>query len=157
MAVGLTTIVTSAIELLFGWSEIGNSEDERTNADASVHRLFEWDRPKSRAVAEQSMDDFMRRIEYFPVVLMALRLLDVSASYNHVLKGLKIATTVRNRLAQSSGDLLFERREEARESGQAGRQSSRVADRLEAEYPDAANVLKNETHSRTRYGGWQRH
>ena len=100
-----------------------------------------------RAVAEQSMDDFMRRIEYFPVVLMALRLLDVSASYNRVLKGLKIATRpYATDWLNLLGDLLLERREEARRVLDGlDAKAAELADRLEADYPDAANVLKNDS------------
>ena len=45
-----------------------------------------------RALAEQSLDDLVRRIERFPIVLMALRLLDHSARYDPNLKKLNIPT-----------------------------------------------------------------
>ena len=147
MAVGLTTIVTSTIELLFGWSEVGEirKTSEQTPTPLFVDCSNGIDR-NLRAIAEQSMDDFMRRIEYFPVVLMALRLLDVSASYNRVLKGLKIATRpYATDWLNLLGDLLLERREEARRVLDGlDAKAAELADRLEADYPDAANVLKND-------------
>jgi hypothetical protein len=93
MAIGLTTIVTSTIELLFEWSEAGEirKKNEQRPTPLFVDCSNGIDR-NLRAVAEQSIDDLMRRIEYFPVVLMALRLLDVSARYNPVLKRLVIPT-----------------------------------------------------------------
>ena len=148
MAVGLTTIVTSTIELLFGWSEVGEirKTSEQTPTALFIDCSNGIDR-NLRAVAEQSMDDFMRRIEYFPVVLMALRLLDVSASYNRVLKGLKIATRpYATDWLNLLGDLLLERREEARRVLDGlDAKAAELADRLEADYPDAANVLKNDS------------
>ena len=147
MAVGLTTILTSTIELLFGWSEVG--EIRKTSEQAPTPLFVDCsngiDR-NLRAVAEQSMDDFMRRIEYFPVVLMALRLLDVSASYNRVLKGLKIATKpYATDWLNLLGDLLLERREEAqRVLDGLDAKAAELADRLEADYPEATNVLKND-------------
>ena len=67
-----------------------------------------------RSLAEQSLDDFMRRIERFPVILMALRLLDRGARYDPKIKALNIptrpyATAWLNML----GELLHDRREEA--------------------------------------------
>jgi hypothetical protein len=77
MAVGLTTIVTSVIELLFEWADTGKIREKReqqptylfVDCSNGVERSL-------RALAEQSMEDFKRRIERFPLVLMALRLLD---------------------------------------------------------------------------------
>ena len=39
-----------------------------------------------RAAAEQSMDDYMRRMDRFPVLLMVLRLLDYQAGNNQRIK-----------------------------------------------------------------------
>ena len=81
MAVGLTTILTNVVELLFDWVEMGvvrKPSDQRAT-DLFVDCSNGIDR-HLRAIAEQSMDDFMRRIERFPVVLMALRLLDYGAA-----------------------------------------------------------------------------
>jgi hypothetical protein len=146
MAIGLTTIVTSVIELLFEWSQTG---EIRKKSDQQPTLLFVdcsngIDR-NLRALAEQSIDDFLRRIEYFPVVLMALRLLDVSARYDPVLKRLAIpARPYATEWLNFLGDLLHGRREEARLLLYAlEAKAAELADRLEDEYPDAASVLKN--------------
>ena len=64
MAVGLTTIFTSVVELLFEWVDTGTI---RPKNDQSPAELFvdcsNGVQRSLRAVAEQSMDDFMRRIE----------------------------------------------------------------------------------------------
>lgn len=147
MAVGLTTIVTSAIELLFEWSETGRirKRGEQKATSLFVDCSNGVDR-NLRAIAEQSMDDFMRRIEYFPVVLMALRLLDVSARYNPALKKLKIATRpYATDWLNFLGDLLFERREESRRVLDGlEEKAALLAERLEDDYPDAVKVLKSD-------------
>jgi hypothetical protein len=147
VAVGLTTIVTSVIELLFEWAATG---EVRKKCEQKPTPLFVdcsngVDR-SLRALAEQSMDDFMRRIERFPVVLMALRLLDHGARYDSKLKKLDIktrpyATDWLNLL----GELLHQRRE------QAGpilydleRKAAELADRLQEDYPAAGDMLRND-------------
>ncbi len=147
MAVGLTVIVTSVIELLFGWAAAGEIRklNEQRPAQFFVDCSNGVDRT-SRALAEQSVDDFMRRAEYFPVVLMALRLLDYGARYDAKLKKFDIqtrpyATDWLNML----GDLMHERRRE----GMAilydlERKGAELAERLRDEYPDVAELLNNE-------------
>ncbi len=146
MAVGLTTILTSVIDLLFDWVEVGAIRPKADQVPAalfvdcsnSVHRSL-------RAVAEQSMDDFMRRIERFPVVTMALRLLDYQTRYDPTLRNLDIkhrpyATEWINLL----GELLHGRRDEARDIHRdLERYAQRLAEAFEDDYPEAANVLKN--------------
>ena len=77
MAVGMTAILTSVMEILFEWAETGEirKKCEQTPAFLFVDCSTGVDR-SLRLIAEQSMDDFMRRIERFPVILMALRLVD---------------------------------------------------------------------------------
>lgn len=147
MAVGLTTIVTSVIRLLFDWAvtgEISKRNDQKpiplfVDCSNGVERSL-------RTLSEQSMDDFVRRIERFPVILMSLRLLDYRARYDARVKKLNIqtrpyATDWLNLL----GDLMHERRPEAGpilydlES-----KAAELADRLEEEYPEAAELLSNE-------------
>ncbi len=147
MAVGLTTIVTSVIEILFGWAnsgEICKRNDQRPAAffvDCSngVDRTL-------RSPAEQSMDDFMRRSEYFPVVLMALRLLDYAASYDPKLKRLNVETTpYATEWLNLLGDLLYERRPEAQAIlYDMERKAAELAERLREEYPEAAEILEND-------------
>lgn len=147
MSVGLTAIVTSTLEILFKWAEIGEIYKRAeqhptylfTDCSNGVNRNL-------RALAEQSMDDFMRRVERLPVVLMALRLLDYSARYDPKIKRLAIqtkpyATAWLNLL----GELLYQRREEASLIlYDLERKCAELAERLHEEYPEAAEILENE-------------
>lgn len=73
MAVGLTTIFTSVVELLFEWVDSGTVRPKNDQCPAKLFVDCSSGVQRSlRAVAEQSMDDFMRRLERLPVVLMAL-------------------------------------------------------------------------------------
>lgn len=116
IAVGMTTIFTSVIEILFEWAATG--EIQKT-CDQEPVRLFidcsvSVDR-RLKTLAEQSLDDFMRRIERFPVILMALRLLDYNARNNRKLRSLGIPTRpYATAWVNILGELLYERREEAR-------------------------------------------
>lgn len=147
MAVGLTTIFTSVIELLFEWVDTGiiRPKNEQSPADLFVDCSNGVQR-SLRAVAEQSMDDFMRRIERLPVVLMALRLLDNEARFDPTLKKLHVdyrpyATAWVDLL----GDLLKERRDEARDvHHDLERHAQRLAEAFEVDYPQAAEILRND-------------
>ena len=147
MAIGLTTIVTSVIELLFDWTDTGEIPIRSAQQPAQLFVDCSNGIERSlRAVAEQSMDDFMRRTDYFPVVLMALRLLDYGASYDPKLKKLDIPTyPYATEWLNLLGDLLFERRKE----GMAilydmERKSAELAERLREEYPEAVDILEND-------------
>jgi hypothetical protein len=147
MAVGLTTIATSVIELLFEWAATGEirkkCEQQPTHLFVDCSNGVER---SLRALAEQSMDDFMRRIERFPVVLMALRLLDYGARYDSKLKKLDIqirpyATDWLNLL----GELVHQRREEAHAIlYDLERKAAELADRLQEDYPETSEMLRND-------------
>jgi hypothetical protein len=147
VAVGLTTIVTSSIELIFDWAITGEvrPKGEQSPAPFFVDCSNGVER-KLRALAEQSMDDFMRRIERFPAVLMVLRLLDYGARYDPMLKKLNIpAGPYATEWFHLLGDLLHGRREEARAvTYDLERKAAELADRLQADYPEAAEALRNE-------------
>ncbi len=147
MAVGLTTIVTSVIELLLEWAETGKIRN-RTDQQP-IHLFVDCSNGVDRdlrALAEQSMDDLMRRIARFPVVLMALRLLDHGARYDSKLRRLDIetrpyATDWLNLL----GDLLHLRREEAQAIlYELERKAAELQDRLQEDYPETADMLRND-------------
>ncbi len=147
MAIGLTTILTSVIELLFEWVDTGTIRERFKQRPASV--LIDCSNGvnrRLRAVTEQSMDDLMRRIERFPVVLMALRLLDYGARYDPSLKKLDIqirpyATEWINLL----GDLLHERRPEAGNVlYDLERKAQALSDAFRDDYPNAAKMLKDD-------------
>lgn len=147
MAIGLTTIVTSVIELLFEWADTG---EIRKKCDQEPAHLFVdcsngVDR-RLRGLAEQSMDDFMRRIEQFPVVLMALRLLDHGVRYDPKLKKLDIPTRpYATEWLNLLGELLHQRREEAQPILYAlERKAEELAEGFNDEYPEAAEMLRND-------------
>lgn len=147
MAVGLTTIVTSVMELLFEWAETGQSRRKSAQrpADLFVDCANGVDR-RLRALAEQSMDDFMRRTERIPVVLMALRLLDHGARFDRSLRGILPSTRpYATEWVNLLGELLHERREEAKAIlYELERKAAELAERLEEDYPEAAEILRNE-------------
>jgi hypothetical protein len=133
--------------LLFDWTTSGEIRRLREQQPARffVDCSNGVDRT-TRALAEQSMDDFMRRSEQFPVVLMVLRLLDYSARYDNKLRRLTIPTRpYATEWLNLLGDLLHERRKE----GTAilydlERKGTELAERLREEYPEAADLLENE-------------
>jgi hypothetical protein len=147
IAIGMTTILTSAIEILFEWAETGEIRKSGEQEPACLFVDFSngVDR-RLRTLAEQSLDDFMRRIERFPVILMVLRLLDRGARYDPKIKGLDIptrpyATAWLNML----GELLHNRRAEAQLIlYDMARKAEELAEKLQQEdYPEAAQMLRN--------------
>jgi hypothetical protein len=93
------------------------------------------------------MDDFVRRIERFPVVLMALRLLDHGARYDPNLKRLDIPTRpYATEWVNLLGDLLHKRRDEARDVlYDLGRKAEALAEAFSDEYPEAAKIFQNDS------------
>ena len=147
MALGLTTVVTSVINVLFSWKESGSIPPA---CDQNPSRFFVdcsngVDR-SLRALAEQSMDDFMRRIESVPVILMALRLLDHGAQYDTRLKKLNLPTRpYATEWINLLGDLLKERREEARAIlYDLERKAQELAEAFDDDYPEAAAPLRDD-------------
>jgi len=147
IAIGLTTIVTSVIEVLFEWAETG---EIRKRNEQTPTKLFadcsNGVNHSLRGLAEQSMDDFTRRIDYFPVVLMALRLLDWGVTHDRRLGRLNVrkhpcATEWLNLL----GEILLKRRDEANAIlYDIDTKSLDLANRLEADTPEVAETLRNE-------------
>lgn len=147
IALGLTTIFTSVVELLFEWVDTGTI---RPKNDQSPSELFvdcsTGVQRSLRAVAEQSMGDFMRRIERLPVVLMTLRLLDYQVRFDPSFRKLDLkdrpyATDRLNLL----GDLLKSRLDEARDVNRdLERIAQRLAEAFKDDYPEAAEILENE-------------
>jgi hypothetical protein len=147
IAVGMTTILMSAIEILFEWAETGavrkNSEQEPAylfvDCSNGVDRRL-------RTLAEQSLDDFMRRIERFPIILMALRLLDRGARYDPKIKGLNISTRPNATVwLNLLGELLHDPHSEAQLIlYDLTRKAEELAEKLEEnDYPEAAWMLRN--------------
>ena len=91
------------------------------------------------------MDEFMRRVERFPTILMALRLLDYRARYNRKIKELEIqtrpyATAWLNLL----GALLHDRHPQSQVIRYAMEEDAeKLAEELKDEYTEAAQILHN--------------
>jgi hypothetical protein len=146
VAVGMTTILTSVIEILFEWAETGEIRKSREQEPALlfVDCSNGVDR-RLRTLAEQSLDDFMRRIERFPVVLMVLRLLDRGARYDPKIKALEITTRPYATMwLNTLGELLHNRREEAKAIlYDLARKAEELGEKLDEDYPECAQMLRN--------------
>ena len=146
IAIGLTTILTSTIELLFRWSDTGEVPDRQEQEPAPLFvDCSNGVELSMRNVAKQSMDDAMRRMERFPVILMVLRLLDYHARDNREIKKQNIptrpyATAWLNLL----GDLLHDRHEQAqRIRFGIEDHADKLAEELAGDYPEAAEIFDN--------------
>ena len=147
MSVGLTTIVTSTIEILFEWAKTGTVKNRADQRPASLFvDCSNGIDPRLRGLAEQSLDDYFRRVEYIPAILMALRLLDHSARYDPKVK--KLDTPTRPYATQwlnLLGDLLFERHSESALMLRGlERKVQELAERLAEEYPEATAILQSD-------------
>lgn len=145
-AVGVTTILTSVVEILCDWVDTGAIRPKREQQPAQLFVDCSSGVNRSlRALAEQSLEDFMRRIERTPVIFMALRLLDRWARYDPKIKALAIptkpyATAWLNML----GELLHDRRPEAKAIHyDLSRKAEELAVKLEEDYPEVARSLRD--------------
>ncbi|MXZ21991.1 MAG: hypothetical protein F4Y84_15535 [Caldilineaceae bacterium SB0665_bin_25] len=146
ISVGMTTILTSAIEILLEWEETGRiRQRNRQNPSCLLVDCSNGVDRRLKALAEQSMDDFMRRVERFPVILMTLRLLDYNARRNRKIKGRNIPTTPdATAWLNLLGDLLSKPCPEARRIlANMDDQAEELAEKLEDEHPEAAQILRN--------------
>ena len=147
MTVGMTAILTSVVDMLFSWSETGTVPPKHEQAPACIFvDCSNGMDSRLRNVAEQSLDDLMRRVERLPEVLMTLRLLDHLSRYNSRIKKLNVrkrpyATEWLNLL----GEVLHERHQEASTiHGRMEDDGNQLAEALEKEYPDAAAMLHDD-------------
>ena len=148
IAVGMTTILTSTIKILFEWAETGEirKRGEQKPVGLFVDCSNGVDR-HLRTLAEQSLDDLMRRIERFPVILMALRILDYGARYDPKIKKLNIPTwPYATEWLNMLGELLHKRRAEATPLHyDMERKAEELAEKLEEDYPEATRMLRSES------------
>ena len=146
IAVGLSTILTSTVEVLFRWATTGAVPDRDGQRPASlfVDCSNGADRPM-RTLAEQSMDDFMRRMEGVPLVLMVLRILDYEAQGRRQIRQQNIVTRpYATEWLNLLGDLLHDRHVEAsRVTFAIEDKTERLADVLAEDYADAAGIMRN--------------
>lgn len=147
MALGLTTIATSTMELLSEWAKTGVI---RQKVDQKPIALFvdcsnNMDR-KLRAIAERSFDDLLRQIERLPIILMALRLLDHSARHNAKIRRLEIPTwPYATEWLNLLGKLLFKQGPGADFiHALLDQKASELEEKLKEDEPVAADILDND-------------
>ena len=147
IAIGMTAIFTSTVDILFAWLESGKvpPKSEQSPSYLFVDCSNGVDR-RLRSCAERSLDDFMRRAARFPVVLMTLRLLDHAARYDPKIKRLDIPTRpYAGKWLDLLGELLHERHPQANFMHYGmGNKAEELAEKLEEDYPEAADVLRND-------------
>ena len=147
IAVGMTAILAGTVEILLQWSDTGevpNRLDQRP-AHLFVDCSNGVDR-NIRTLAEQTMDDFMRRMERFPVVLMVLRLLDYQARTNRNIKKQNISTRpYATDWLNLLGDILHERHAQTKRIfGRIEDDAEKLAEKLAEKYPEAASILDDD-------------
>jgi hypothetical protein len=147
VAVGMTSILTSVSEMLFGWSENGSLSIESNQAPTSL--LVDCSNGVDRSLrilAEQSMEEFRRRLERLPVILMALRFLDQGARYDPTIKKKAIETTpYATDWINMLGEILFRRCDEAQPIlYEMDRKTQLLAEALDEDYAEAAAILRTE-------------
>lgn len=148
IAIGLTTIISSTVELLLQWAETGTVPDREKQPPAPLFVDCSNGVERSiRAAAEQSMDDYMRRMDRFPILLMVLRLLDYRVRDNQKIKKEDIAIRpYATEWLNLLGDLLHNRHPQAQRilfiiEDYAERLAAVLAD----DYPEVAEILNNDT------------
>ena len=144
VAVGMTTVLTSTVEMLFQWVDTGEvpSRGEQRPTPLFVDCSNGMDL-YLRARAEQSMDDAIRRMDRFPVVLMVLRLLDYQARSNRRIKKEKISTRpYATSWVNLLGNLIQGRHPEAkRVHDSLEDKAERLSDKLADDYAEVAGIL----------------
>ncbi len=151
IATGMTAVLTSVVEMLFEWAETGEITERRCQQPASIFvDCSNGVDGRLRSLAEQSLDDLMRRVERVPEILMMLRLLDYAARDNRKIKKQKLSTRpYATKWLNLLGELLHERHDEAPfVHRQMDEYSEKLADALAEGYPEAAEMLRNERSER---------
>ena len=147
IAVGMTTILSSTVEILSHWADTGAVSERREQRPPRVFVDCSngIDR-RSRDWAEQSMDELMRRMERVPTVLMVLRLLDYQAGSNREISKDKTPTRpYATEWLNLLGDVLHERHTEASHIHyNIEEKVVRLAEELAEDYAEAAAILRNE-------------
>ena len=146
IAVGMTTILTSTVGILFDWAHSGRVRDRDEQAPANL--FVDCSNGVDRALgtlAEQSMDDLMRRMDRLPSLLMVLRLLDYKAGGNHRIKVQRVATRpYATAWLNLLGDLLHERHPEAERLRYSIEEDlAKLAEKLADDYAEVADMLED--------------
>ena len=144
VSIGLTTIVTSTVEVLSRWAATGGvpASDTQRPAPLFVDCSNGADR-RLRLRAEQSTDDLMRRLERIPVILMALRLLDYEARSRPRIKLQQVATRpYATAWLNLLGDLVHHRHAEAQRVAFAIEdKADKLAEKVAEDHDDVARTL----------------
>ena len=147
IATGMTSILTSTVEILLEWAESGEITKRQYQKPAGIFVDCSYGVDgRSRDLAERSLDDLMRRIERIPAILMMLRILDYAARDNREIRKQKLSTRpYATEWLDLLGALLHERHDEAsfihRQMDDYG---EKLAEELSEDYPEAAAALRNE-------------
>lgn len=81
VAVEMTAVFTSVADILFTWIETGVVPDKGRQRPAGIFvDCSSGVDLRLRSLAEDSMDDLMRRVQHLPEILMTLRLLDYAST-----------------------------------------------------------------------------
>ncbi len=144
IAVGMTTVLTSTVDILFRWVDMGEVPNRPEQRPLPI--FVDCSKGIDHSVrdrAEQSMDDLMRRMERFPAILMALRLLDYQARSNRRIKKEKLRTRpYATEWLNLLGDLLYERHQEARRIHYGiENHIEKLSEKLNDDYAETSEIL----------------
>ena len=147
VSVGMTTVLTSVLEILSHWADCGTVPHARQqHPTALVVDCSNGIDADLRRLSERTMDDLMRRLERIPTILMMLRILDYMAERNPRLRDRRRYSTpdatewiallgsLRNRQHQES-DFIHRTLE---------LQASALAEELDDDYSEVSKLLRAE-------------
>ena len=157
IAIGLTTVVTSTVEVLSEWAATGGIPPPHNQHPAPLFvDCSSGADQRLRLRAEQSMDDLMRRLERVPVILMALRLLDYEARSRPRIKLQQVATRpYATDWLNLLGNLAHDRHPEAqRVSFAIEDKADRLAEKVTEDHDDVARTLRGDADER-RHAVWR--
>ena len=157
IAIGLTTIVTSTVEVLSRWAATGGVPPRDTQRPAPLFvDCSSGTDGRLRLRAEQSTDDLMRRLERVPVILMALRLLDYEARSRPRIKQQQVATRpYATAWLDLLGDLVHDRHPEAQRVAYAIEdKAERLAEKVAEDHDDVARTLLGDADDQ-RHAAWR--
>ena len=157
IAIGLTTVLTSTVEVLSEWAATGGIPPPHNQHPAPLFvDCSSGADQRLRLRAEQSMDDLMRRLERVPVILMALRLLDYEARSRPRIKLQQVATRpYATDWLNLLGNLAHDRHPEAqRVSFAIEDKADRLAEKVTEDHDDVARTLRGDADER-RHAVWR--
>ena len=149
LTIGLTSITTSSVELVLNWAKDGKviRANDQEPASFFVDCSMGVDR-SLKGLAEESMGEFIGRARRFPIILMALRLLDYKARYDRKIKkevaNIKVCPQA-DQWLRLLGDVLHGRHQQsALILYSLDGDAQKLAEKIKKDYPEAATVLEND-------------